>query len=293
MSRFLRSSARLGLTLIELVVVIAIIAILAVMVVPRLDFLKAQAEHASSAATQGDLGSMIQVFKASSGKYPNFDTLLDTSGNLYAKLQSQTAGNGLQAATIPGIGGPNTNWYRSLTDAGLQYGYRHDASATDASNSASSTLVDMDEAAYGSLKLATLKTASIPVEARSTVMAILNTIYPGGATFVPASDPDGVPGSGDEVAASTQQTAAGTVPATSMLVVFGIGPKSNLVSNVLASAPSSAMGADDSTQTYCRYFAIFEIFASGAPAKFRMVTDHRLRQIGARVDLYKQGSSIQ
>jgi type II secretory pathway pseudopilin PulG len=279
------------LTLIELVVVIAMIAILAVMVVPRLDFLKAQAEHASSAATQGDLGSMIQVFKASSGKYPNFDTLIDTSGNVFSKLQSHSTAGALDATTIPGVGQNGLpGWYRSLTDAGLQFGYRHDASASDASSSASTTLVDMSEAAYGSLKLATLKTTG----GGSAAGAIRTAIYPGGATFVPASNgPDGIAGTSDDVAATTTQSPAGTVPATSMLVVFGIGPRSNLVSNVLATAPSSAMAADDSTQTYCRYLAVFEIFQNGAPAKFRMITDHRLRQIQARVDLYKQGSAIQ
>ena len=54
MPRLSRPALRRGLTLIELVVVMAIIAVLAVMVIPRLDFLRTQAEHSSSAGTQAD-----------------------------------------------------------------------------------------------------------------------------------------------------------------------------------------------------------------------------------------------
>src|SRR5262245_57140627 len=50
MKRF-QTVARRGLTLVELVVVMAIIAVLAAMVIPRLDFLKNQAENAAAAGT--------------------------------------------------------------------------------------------------------------------------------------------------------------------------------------------------------------------------------------------------
>ena len=280
---------RRGLTLIELVVVIAILAVLAVMVIPRLDFLKGQAEHASGAATAGDLGTMIQTFKASSGRYPSFDTLISTTGTLFTKLQAQTAASALEVYTIPGPGAPGTSdWYRSLTDGGFLFGYTHNDSATDASNSAT-TAVDMQQAAYGSMKVATVKSSG----GGSLATALRTALYPGGATFIPASDPDGIPGNEDDVAATTTQLTAGTIPATSKLVVFGVGPKCTLVGNVLASAPSSAMASDDSAATYCRYLVVFEIFQSGAPAKFKMVTDHRFRQIGARIDFYKQGSAMQ
>jgi prepilin-type N-terminal cleavage/methylation domain-containing protein len=288
MARSLRRNFRRGLTLIELVVVMAIIAILAVMVIPRLDFLKNQAEHASSAGTQADLGSMIQTFKASSNRYPSFDSLINTSNTTYSKLQTQTAFAALDATTIPGASS-GERWYGSLSDGGFKFAFTHNESATDASNSAVNAVDLVNQAADGSLVLATIKTTGGPSQAT----AIRQAIYPGGATFVPATDPDGIPNNGDETAATTTQTAAGTIPTTSKLVVFGVGPKSNLISNVVATAPSSAMGSDESTATYCRYFVIFEIFSNGDPAKFKMVTDHRLRQIGARVDLYKRGSQIQ
>ena len=289
MPRSTRSALRRGLTLIELVVVMAIIAILAVMVIPRLDFLRTQAEHASSAGTQADLGSMIQTFKASSGSYPSFDSLISSGGALYTKLQQQTALAAMDATTIPGAS-TGERWYASFSDAGFKYVYTHSESASDASGSATDAVDLVNQAASGSLKLATLKTTGGP----SGLTAIRNAIYPGGATFVSGSNgPDTIAGTSDDVASTTTQLAAGTVPAGRMLVVFGVGPKSNLVSNVLASAPSSAMGSDESSTTYSRYFVIFEIYSNGDPAKFKMVTDHRLRQIGARVDLYKRGAQIQ
>jgi prepilin-type N-terminal cleavage/methylation domain-containing protein len=288
MPRLSRPALRRGLTLIELVVVMAIIAILAVMVIPRLDFLRTQAEHSSSAGTQADLGAMIQTFKASSNKYPSFDSLISSSGSLYSKLQTQTALAAFDATTIPGAS-TGERWYGSLADGGFKSAFTHNDAATDASNSAVNAVDIVNQAADGSLVLATIKTTGGP----SGATAIRQAIYPGGATFVAATDPDGIPGNGDETAATTVQTAAGTIPTTSKLVVFGVGPKSNLISNVVATAPSSAMGSDESTTTYCRYFVIFEIFSNGDPAKFKMVTDHRLRQISARVDLYKRGSQIQ
>lgn len=284
------STARCGLTLIELVVVMAIIAVLASMVIPRLDFLKAQAEHSASAGTQGDLGTIIQTFKTSSGKYPTFDTLIASSGNtLYSKLQSQTAGSFLEATTIPAPAGPGTDWYRSFSDGGFTYGYQHDAAATDASSSGTTAVDVVNQIFDGSIKFATVKATG----GGTYGAALRAAIYPGGATYVtPVADDPATTTIDETVVGGWTQVAAGTIPATSKLVAFGVGPKSNLVGNVMVSAPSSAMAADDSAATYCRYLVIFEIFSNGAPAKFKMITDHRGRQIGARIDLYKQGSAV-
>jgi prepilin-type N-terminal cleavage/methylation domain-containing protein len=284
-----RQIVRRGLTLIELVVVMAIIAILSVMVIPRLDFLKTQAEHSSSAGTQADLGAMIQTFKASSGRYPSFDTLVSSAGSVYSKLQAQTTGTAVEATTIPGPSS-GQHWYRSFSDAGFQFGYQHDEAATDASASGTAGVDIVAQGVDGTLKVATIKATG----GGTLATALRNAIYPGSVVYTPASlGPDGVTGGGDDVAASSVQTGVGEIPATSKLVVFGVGPKSNLITNVVATAPSSAMGSDDSTKTYCRYLVVFEVFSNGNPAKFRMVTDHRLRQIGARIDMYKQGSAIQ
>lgn len=285
-----KNAARRGLTLIELVVVMAIVAVLAAMVIPRLDFLKGQAEHATSAGTQADIGTIIQTFKSSSGKYPSFDTLISTSGSLFTKLQAQTAGSFLEATTIPGASS-GTGWYRSFSDGGFQFGYKHNEAGTDASSSASDAVDIVNEGSAGALTLATVKTTGGDMSGIGA--SIRNAIYPGGATYTAATNgPDGIAGNEDDTAATTTQLPAGTIPSTSKLVVFGVGPKSNLIGNVMGSAPISTMAADDPKSTYCRYFVIFEIFSNGSPAKFKMVTDHRGRQVGARLDLYKSGSAV-
>ncbi|MGC3970298.1 MAG: type II secretion system protein [Pirellulales bacterium] len=288
----LNRAARRGLTLIELVVVMAILAVLAAMVIPRLDFLKTQAEHSASAGTQADIGTIIQTFKSSSNTYPSLDTLVSTDGTLYSKLQGQTTGSFLEATPIPGAS-TGSGWYRSLSDAGFTYGYRHDASATNASNSATSVVDLVNEGSQGTLTLATVKVTGGDMSGLGS--GIRGAIYPGGATYNPAVPAVGVEGDAGyvpAVPASWSQVAAGTIPSTSKLVVFGIGPKSNLIGKVMTSAPISSMGSDDSSSTYCRYLAVFEIYSNGTPAKLKMITDHRGRQIGARLDLYKTGNAL-
>lgn len=288
------NAVKQGLTLIELVVVMAIIAALAAMVIPRLDFLKTQAEHASSAATTGDLGTIIQTFKASSGKYPTFDTLTASSA-VYTKLQAQTVLSALEPWTVTGPGAPGTSdWYRCFSDAGFTFGYSHNASATDASNSGA-TVVDIVNQIFDS----TLTLASIKATGGGTNAGLIRSaIYPGGVSYqviTPAIPDDPATTDVNETAPAVSgwvQTAAGTIPTNKKLVVFGIGPKSNLVGNAMVSAPMGAMGSDDSKNTYCRYLVVFEVSADGAPAKLKMVTDHRLRQIGDRIDLYKGASAI-
>lgn len=290
--RSIRSVARLGLTLIELVVVIAILAVLAAMVIPRLDFLKTQAEHSASAATQADLGSVIQTFKASSGYYPTFDMLVDDAGSLYSKLQAQTTGAFLETWTVPAAGGPpDGSWYRSLTEAGFKNGYRHSSTATNASVSGTSPADIENQATSGTLVLAVVK--STGGDASQLGAAIRNAIYPGVATYVPGNNgPDGVVGGGDDVAATTTTAGAGVVPDNKKLVVMGIGPKSSLLSKVMVTAPTSAMTVDDPAATYCRYLAVFEVNQNGTAASLKMITDHRGRQVAARIDQYKAASAV-
>jgi prepilin-type N-terminal cleavage/methylation domain-containing protein len=243
---------RRGLTLIELVVVLAILAGLAALLAPRLDYLSKQTEHATGAVTAADLSSVMQVHKASTGSYPALDLLTDGSA-VYSKVWS-VDGSSLPftATTLSATGGER--WYASFLDAGLNSGYVHVSSATDASNSTGTAApIDLvDEAAAGTLTVAELNSAGIYNS------AIVKACYP-----------------------DTQ-----VVPSGVKLIGLGIGPRNTMNGTTLASTPLETQG-DDSKAVYCRYIAIFAIYSSGKPAQLKMVVDHRLKTIDKRLDQFK------
>jgi prepilin-type N-terminal cleavage/methylation domain-containing protein len=241
---------RTGLTLIELVVVLAILAGVAALIVPRLDYLQKQTEHATGAVTAADLGSMMQVYKTSVGTYPTLDLLTDGT-DVYDKIWTVSAPP-FTAATLPSTGG--ARWYASFLDGGLATAYLQVAASTDASNSTGTAApIDLvNEAAAGTLTVAELNTAGI---------------Y--NASIIRACFPE-----------------TGVIPTGVKLIGLGIGPRNSLVGNVMQSTPLDTQG-DDPKQVYCRYIAIYAIYASGKPAQLKMVVDHRLKQIDRRIDQYK------
>ncbi|MBL8825570.1 MAG: prepilin-type N-terminal cleavage/methylation domain-containing protein [Planctomycetaceae bacterium] len=259
-------SARRGLTLIELVVVIAVLTTLAALVVPRLDFLKAQADHAASASTAADLATLLQTYRTSTNSYPTLDSLVDTAGaivnssaNPGGALFPDDTSPALTVETLDGTSGGR--WYASLLDGGLRYAYAHTPSASNASSSVSAanaaTPVDMVAAAGGSgLKAAVLNGSGVYAP------AIISACFPG-------------------------QT---TVPTGTKLIALGIGPNNSMVGNVMVSVPLDLQG-DDAAKVYCRYLAIFAIYSNGRPAQLKMVVDHRFKQIQKRIDQYRTTSA--
>lgn len=284
------SAARRGLTLIELVVVMAVIAVLAAMVIPRLDFLKNQAENAAAAGTQADLNAMLQVQRTSSGAFPTLDLLIDTGGAAYSKLFSIGSAPVIASTLTNSMG---ERWYGSFLDGGLLYALRHDPAATNASNSASATAgVDLvSEAASGSLKVAELNPGA------TYVSDIVKVVFPGGITYgvvTPAVVDNPATTDVDESAPAVYGSITGTagvVPSGVKLIALGIGPKNSAVGNTISSTPMET-GSDDPTKVYCRYIAIFAIYSSGKPAQLKMVVDHRFKQIDKRIDQFKsQGAT--
>jgi prepilin-type N-terminal cleavage/methylation domain-containing protein len=244
-----------GLTLIELVVVLAILVGLAALIVPRLDFLKNQADHAAAAATSGDLATMLQTQKTATGTYPSLDLLTDESGAVYSKLWSDI-GPLFTAFTFPEYtGAPGTEYYRSFLEGGLKTGYQQVSTATDASNSTGTApAIDLvNGAAGGDLVMAELADTST----HPYVTAIRKACFPetNGAT------PAGVP---------------------VKLVAMGIGPRNTMVGNVMTSTPTETQG-DNSKEVYCRYMAVFAVYGTGRPAQLKMVVDHRGKQVDKRI----------
>lgn len=270
MFRSISTAARRGLTLIELVVVMAILAALAALIIPRLDFLKAQADHATAASNTGDLATLIQTYKTSNsnGKYPTLDLLVDETG---AAITSIYSGGGapIAASTIPGPAS-GANWYRSMLEGGLAYGITHSSTSTDASNSGSGALVDLvSEAAAGVLKVAELQNAGYYAP------AVFKAIFPARI----------------DSATGTSYTAGQYDNTKVKLIAMGIGPNNSMIGNVMEHAPLET-DTDVSSSTYCRYIAIFAIYNNGSnttPAQLKMVVDHRFKQISKHVDQFKSG----
>jgi prepilin-type N-terminal cleavage/methylation domain-containing protein len=283
-----RNAARRGLTLIELVVVIAILAALAGLVIPRLDFLKNQADASASAATTADLFTQLQVHRSATNEYPAMDTLIDETGAAYSKLYSQ----GGAPLTVWTVDGPQSgaSWYRSLLQAGLKIGVTMSSTASNASNAGSGNLVDLiNESAAGTLKLATVNTSI--TSPSSYIPTLLSTLYPGGVTMVPGnSGSDGISGNSDDVATTYTQTAAGQVPSSQKLVAFGIGPKNTMTGKTMAGTPLQS-DTDDPASVYCRYIAVFAVFNDGRPAQLKAVVDHRFKMVDKNLEAYRQAGA--
>src|SRR5262249_30235977 len=76
---------RRAYSLIELVVVLTILAIVAGLTVSIVGWLRGSAEKGTAAHIMGSLLSNVELYRVSSGAYPNqLDSLLDNTGNLYS-----------------------------------------------------------------------------------------------------------------------------------------------------------------------------------------------------------------
>lgn len=256
-----------GFTLLELVVVIVILTLLAGMILPKFDFLADQAEQASGAATQVDLSTAIRTHKISTAAYPCLDLLIDTSNAVYTGPSgSATTPGGVWADTIGGVFQPRlvlpftvpADYAPSLYSGGLTLGYRHLPTATDASNSTGEP---------GTNPALSLVSA---VEAGTLVMAQLNPNTEAGAKII-----------------NTIYPLDGVVPTGTTLVVMGVGGRNAMLGHTLETVPMD-LQRDDSVSIYCRYLAVFSIYASDHPAQLKLIVDHRGQQIQRRLELYKE-----
>jgi prepilin-type N-terminal cleavage/methylation domain-containing protein len=251
---------RRGFTLIELVVVLAILVILAGGLVVKLDILQLRANKGVAASDMGGISRMVQTYTIANNHFPNqFDSLLDTTGAVYASLDPQ-----LRA-------GPGTTHRKLIKGTDL---------TSDEANSLGrmgiTHVCDVDPAATGfpSDRFAP------PYRALGGVgtgqVAILNSTHnPDPAVAAgPGADGDAdaimeryYPAHVDKTTGLT--VAAGTPPTGTRVVVFALGPNCTLVgrSGLVQTAPIYA-NSGDKDLFYARDLVCFEVANDGSRARF-------------------------
>jgi len=252
------NQVRRGFTLIEMVVVLVILAAIAALVIPRLGFLKDQADSATAAAGAAQVASNLETCKLTTGSYPlGMDSLLASGGTaVYSRLYTHTAGPttfglgvDITAGTIPATTSTDRwgeSFGHSFQPNPSYYVYDHDAASADPSNSGT--------------VLRTFSSAGGKPVATVTGTSLLQA----------AGFPGGLPTDGSV-----------------MLIAFGVGPNTASVGTTMASAPRHTAQNEDS---YGRYVAIFAIYKSGKSAELKTVVDSYGNSPDKNVSSFKKSS---
>ena len=233
----LRSLARRGFTLIELVVVIAVLAILSTLVLPKLDLFKLKAGKAVAAADMADVTRYVEGYRISKDLFPNnWDSLLDSvaTTQLYAHLHPNLLGPA--ASGIPGspqklmLATIGTDLeLRSLNSVGITAVHDHDIGMAYPSDSAANTGV---------------RTLHV-----GDSYATLNALDP----------------AAQETLANLYPQTGGVVPSGKTVAILGLGPSNGIVGSQLHDAPTYPNA--DHVTIYCRFLCAFEISADGKEAR--------------------------
>jgi prepilin-type N-terminal cleavage/methylation domain-containing protein len=235
------AARRRGLTLLELVVVLSILAALAAIVAPLLPNLLRRAHKATDATQSAEVSKAVQMYQASFLSYPdNFDLLTDGTSATFPSYLPKDGGNTfggfvtaaqlsddqLKALGRVGLLRFQKNPSTVLTTNDFHPTMRPYASATPTLDQLS--LFD----ANGDLTSA----------AQGAYFATLNL------TAIQAANP------------SFLQTIRDADP-TAQFVVFGVGPRTTMVGQVIQDAPTSVPQNKQLTpaNTYCRVGVIFQI----------------------------------
>ncbi|MCS6851989.1 MAG: prepilin-type N-terminal cleavage/methylation domain-containing protein [Gemmataceae bacterium] len=245
---------RRGLTLIELVVVLVILAAVAMLVIPRLGYVKEQADAAQAAAGAADVMNNLELFKTQTGVYPaRMDSLLvGPTGPLISSLwlMSSTSQVPFEVGSLPTGSG---NAFTTSLSRGFNtrlgngnnavYFMDHDPSVADQSNS-------------------------------GTILRTWNS----------ASDQYAMVRSTDTALIQAAGYADGVIPSNVRLIVLGVGPRNAAVGRTMASAPRHALAR---REEYGRFLAIFALYQNGKPAELKVVVDSRRATIETRIGQFK------
>jgi type II secretory pathway pseudopilin PulG len=262
-----RTAQRRGLTLIELVVVLFILIALAALVIPRLSFLQDQAKNAAGAAGAADLMNNIEVYRASSGAYPQkFDSLLDVGGaSIYDNLWKHP---GFTPPIVPstlGAGGDFTileSFGHAFSNAQGNYYLEDQVTTTGTDPNFSGT----------SLRAITFS-GSDPIAVIAPRVA------------APASE-------GDVITNAIWQAAGYPVGIDNSgitLLAVGVGPNCSAVGQTLSKAPQQV--AQDPS-LYGRFIAVFALYGQGSAnpgkaAQLATVIDSFYQPIDSNIASFK------
>ncbi len=226
-----RRAGHTGFTLVELVVVMAVLAVLSGLILPKLDVFKLKANKSASASNMHGVTRFVTQYKVQKDLFPDgWDSLMDvaSTSTLFSALDPQCTGS------TPGSPVKLTtttiadqNELRSLQRVGITTVFDH------------STGTFPPDSANGAPRLLQV----------GDTLATIN-----------AADPDG-----QAVISQLYAANAGVIPSNRKVVVFGLGPRNQIVGNELHEAPFYAN--TDQNSYYSRFFVVFELSSTGGRAR--------------------------
>jgi len=262
-----------GFTLIELLFVVAILATLTAVVLPKFDSVQSKVNHGVGAASADDTGRMIATYKVTKNKYPDgWDSLLDSTGTaMWTAADPTKAGIHTQLANAPisstsgaklALTTLNANEAASLARMGITKMLNLDSASTNIPGSRFTQPV----------KIADTVTVCTLNAATTSGKKMIDSIYP--INLIPSTTD------------FPNTRTSGSLPPNKKLVVFGFGPKNDLIGTSMLETPSYPNV--DLTLVYNRNLVAFEVDSLGGRADFKAVfgTDGDLKTDMA-IDMFK------
>ena len=249
-----QSRRQMGLTLIELVMVLVVLTALAAMVVPIIDNVRRTSDKATASAVMKQLLENISLYRTTKGIYPsNFDSLLDDADQSVASSLAKS-GKGISHALT-------ANEATSLTAIGIKQ-----VQDLDVDNSLGLTYRNRPgNSGVSPRTLATGQQVYVVTDGN-----IVRSVYPLEGSVAAAN-------AGDYGLHSATGTITKANGIRVKLVVFGVGPRSDLVGQTMMSPPAYS-GVTAADTKYNRFLAIFAVYDGG------ITTSKRRAQLKGAMD---------
>lgn len=243
-----RRAARLGLTLLELVVVLGVLALLAALVVPKLADFTDRSRAATQAYSTADVSRQIEIFYGMNRKYPDgWDLLMQSAAptSMYGGLNSllttsitttDSGGVGTSSGPILTTAQLSSEQTTALGNIGIGHAFLHDTTSAPSSSGSDRRHFGTGSGHDGTANVNTF--AVINKATGSRGLSILINDF------------------GLNPNKSASDTTLTRINANTY-VAFGIGPKNTMVQTQMLEAPT--MDNKDSATKYSRPIAVFEV----------------------------------